>query len=116
MILRPGQVVSYDVPLLAVGEAEGYFFVEKNDLQTAAAGVTIEAVNSTGMIVGTTKTEYDGYFYFDKLPAVDLTLRVQAEAISSINGTHLPVDISLTRDAPTALGLKLLVKHNSGLR
>ena len=116
MILRPGQVVSYDVPLLAVGEAEGYFFVEKNDLQTAAAGVTIEAVNSTGMIVGTTKTEYDGYFYFEKLPAVDLTLRVQAEAISSINGTHLPVDISLTRDAPTALGLKLLVKHNSGLR
>ena len=110
MILRPGQVLSYDVPLVAVGEAEGHLTLLKDGIETPIAGVTIQAIDASGNIIVATKSEYDGYFYFGKLPAIDLTLRVKDEAVKSVKGAHTPMPISLSRSAPTILGLALRIE------
>lgn len=109
MTLRPGQVLAYDVPLLATGEAEGSLFFQKEKIKTPIAGVVIEAINADEKIVATTVSEYDGYFYFTQLPAMPITLRVSPNAMQDVDGTHTPVNIQLSREDPTASGLKLVI-------
>lgn len=109
--LRAGQVLGYDVPLTATGEIEGVMKVANKDLDIPVAGITIEAVNSKGQVVGSTQTEYDGYFYLQDVPAISLKLRVSEIDLESMDGYFQPLGISLSRKSPSRLGLSLTVKR-----
>ena len=109
-MLRPGQVLFYDVPLDIQGEAEGVVKFQKSGHTTPVSRVKIEAVNEHGKIVATTKSEYDGYFYFDNLPATTLNIRAAKTDVEKIGGTTSPITVKLSRNEPIALGITLFIK------
>ena len=107
--VRPGQVLAYDVPLTMRGDAEGILSLRREGLQTSISGVTIEAVTVDNRVISTTRTEYDGYFYFDDLPATELTIRVALDQMTGLNGKSKPAIVKLSRDNPSKLGLELFI-------
>jgi len=102
-------VVAYDIPLTATAEVEGVLILNKDSGEVTVSGVKIQALNTNGQIVGETVSEYDGYFYFDNLPAKSLTILVHPDAVQQTNGRHEPVQVKLSRDNPTALGVRLAI-------
>jgi len=109
MRLRPGQLLNYDVPVSVRGDADGVLKFRKNNIASPVANITIEAIDSEQRVVAIARTEYDGYFYFDDLPATKLSLRVAPQPLAEINGISDGVTIQLTRDNPSALGIELFV-------
>lgn len=107
MTVRPGQVISADVPLTLSGDAEATVILIKGDARMPVAGVLVEAINADGRVVGSAMTEYDGYVYLDGLPVGDLTLRVAQDALEAAGGTADTVDVILTRDEPSAFDAKI---------
>ena len=111
--LRSGQVLSYDVPLTASGEIEGLMKVQNNGLDIPVAGIKLDAVDESGQVVGTTQTEYDGYFYIQDIPAKTLTLQISNKDLTSISGSFEPLTVALSREKPSKFGLLLTVIRES---
>jgi len=109
--LRAGQVLGYDVPLTASGEIEGTILVQNKENTIPVAGITLEAVNEVGQIVGKAKTEYDGYFYLEDIPGQTLTLKISDKDLASIDGNFAPLTVSLSRKYPSKLGISLTIKR-----
>ncbi|MEM1087447.1 MAG: carboxypeptidase-like regulatory domain-containing protein [Pseudomonadota bacterium] len=105
--VRPGQVISADVPLTMSGDAEATVILIRGDARMPVAGVVVEAVNAAGRVIGSAMTEYDGYVYLDGLPVGDLTLRVSEDALKAAGGKADSVNITLTRDEPSAFGAQI---------
>ncbi len=108
--LRPGQVLQYEVPLTATGEIEGTLTVDNGLAPYPVAGIILLAVNKEGQIIGRSRTEYDGYFYLEGIPATDLTLQVSDETLEALQGQFKPVPIGLSRENPSLIGIELSIK------
>lgn len=109
LIVRPGQVLMYDVPLSMRGDAEGTLMLRKNGIQTPVSGVVLEAITEDNRVISTTQTEYDGYFYLDNLPTTALTIRVSEKHMKGLQGVSKPIEIKLSRENPSTLGLSLFI-------
>ncbi len=110
MILRPGKVLSYDVPMYTVAEAEGVLSVNQDGVISPVAGVEIEAIDARGTVVGTAVSEYDGFFYFQSLPMTEITFRLSEAAFQRVGGTLNPITIKPTSENPIAVGVVLNIR------
>lgn len=109
--LRPGKVFYLDYPLAVSAEIDGYITHGEGE-DTMISGLLIEAVDSEGNIIGSTRSEFDGYFFLDGLPASPLYLRVNTESLKKYNLVYKDdVMIDLTRDAPFKFDVMLEVHH-----
>lgn len=70
---RPGVPVTIELPLVAAGEISGTLIRDGGKI---LSGVDLELVDQKGMVVRTTRSEYDGYFLFEFVPYGKYKLRV----------------------------------------
>ena len=81
VVPRPGVAAVVDLPLIGAGVVEG-------TLASAAGatlgGVDLELVDEGGVVVATTRSEFDGYFAFERAPYGRATLRVDPLAAAAI--------------------------------
>ncbi len=108
--VRPGQVVDVAFPLQITGEVEGNLLLKREGVETAVSGVTIQVVADDGRIVGEGRTEFDGYFYIDGVPAGDHQVRVNPDELASVGGASEAVAARISPDEPGVYGLSLLIK------
>ena len=113
MSVRPGQVVDVDVPLTLTGEVEASVTLMNGDTPVPVAGVTVQAVDRDGAVVASATSEYDGYVYLGALPMGEFTIEVAAEALDAFEAGARGVEVKLTRDAPSAFGVRLTIHRNS---
>ncbi|MEM9739366.1 MAG: hypothetical protein AAF829_05815 [Pseudomonadota bacterium] len=111
--LRPGQVLDINVPLTLSGEADGTLVLLKGENEVPVAGVLVQAISAAGNVVGEALTEYDGYVYLDGLPMGQLEIRVSPEALGSVEGRSEAIPIMLTRDEPSAFGVRLAIANHA---
>ncbi len=81
VVPRPGVPAQVDIGLVSSGDIEGAI-VKNGGL--GFEGVDLELVDSAGAVVGTARTDYDGYFLFDGVPYGTYRVRIakaSAEAI-----------------------------------
>ena len=82
VVPRPGVRAQVDIPLVSSGDIEGAI-VKNGGL--GFEGIDLELLDSSGAVVGTARTDYDGYFLFDGVPYGTYRVRIvktSADAIS----------------------------------
>ncbi len=75
VIPRPGVPVMIELPLVSAGEISGNLQREGGKTLN---GVDIELLDTSGRVVKTTRSEYDGFFLFEFVPYGSYKLRVGA--------------------------------------
>ena len=111
-VIRPGQTIDVPIALQPSGDLEGQVSILKGEHTLQTGGVPVEVLDRDGKVVAETLTDFDGYFYLDKLPLRELTVRVPNSALDEAGMVSEDLDISLTADEPSVLGASLTVFIN----
>jgi hypothetical protein len=100
VVPRPGVPAEVEIGLVGAGDVEGAV-VKNGDL--GFEGLDLELVDSTGATVATARTDYDGYFLFDRVPYGTYTIRVaKAAAEAAQVPQELNVKATVSDDEPVA--------------
>ncbi|MBK8376194.1 MAG: carboxypeptidase regulatory-like domain-containing protein [Sphingomonadales bacterium] len=92
---RPGVPMTVELPLVAAGEVSGTLVRSGGRV---AGGIEIELLDRNGRVVKTTKSEYDGYFLFERVPYGQYRLRLAAVTAAIIKAeTTLNAQVELTK-------------------
>jgi hypothetical protein len=94
VVPRPGVSANVEIGLVGGGDVEGAL-VKSGGL--GFEGVGLELVNSSGKVVGTTLTDFDGFFLFERVGYGSYTIRVSKQSaaaakIASDLGIHFVVN------------------------
>jgi hypothetical protein len=81
VVARPGVPARVDIGLVSSGDVEGAI-VKNGGL--GFEGIDLELLDSDGAVVGTARTDYDGYFLFEGVPYGSYTVRVAKESAEAI--------------------------------
>lgn len=74
---RPGVPISVELPLVAAGEISGFLVKEGGKTM---GGLDIELLDKSGRVLRNTRSEYDGFFLFERVPYGQYRLRIGATA------------------------------------
>ena len=97
---RPGIAGKVEIAVVPTGEIEGVLHGLEG---TPVAGVELELIDLSGQVMGTTWTEYDGYFLFQDIPFGRYGLRVATTSAQALGGRpDLPGQGVLSADQPVA--------------
>jgi hypothetical protein len=108
VIPRQGATGKLDIPLVTAGGIEGEVSLTQQNVTDAAPGLTVEMLNAAGDVIATTRSEFDGFFFFERVPLGSYRLRVatsQTKALG-LSGNHLK-DVAISRDKPYPATVKL---------
>jgi hypothetical protein len=100
VVPRPGVPAQVEIPLVGGGDIEGAV-VKSGDL--GFEGLDLELVDPSGKVVGAARTDFDGFFLFDRVPYGNYTIRVAKNSATSakiIADLGLRVQVSV--DKPVA--------------
>ena len=96
---RAGIIADVDIGLVGAGSIEGLLV---KDGGGGFEGVDLELVDASGKAVSTTRSDYDGYFLFDRVAYGHYSIRLAAASASAIHaGVALDAHIVVTGDKPT---------------
>lgn len=83
---RPGLLQFADIPVVRAGELDGtVYLTQANGEERALAFVNLQLVNAIGETVATTKSEYDGFYLFEKVLPGKYKLLVDPEDLRRQN-------------------------------
>ena len=100
VVPRPGIPAQVDIALVGAGDVEGAIL--KNG-GLGFEGVDLEIVNSDGAVVGTTRTDYDGYFLFEGVPYGTYRIRLAKSSADAVGvDADLHLQVTVTDEHPVA--------------
>jgi hypothetical protein len=88
VVPRPGIAAEVDIALVGAGDIEGA--IVKNG-ENGFEGLDLELVDSAGKVVATARTDFDGFFLFERTPYGRYTLRIAA---TSAKAAGVPQDLN----------------------
>ena len=80
-------------PVATVSEVEGHAFFKGVDSHRAVSNVQLQLIAADDTVIASAKTEYDGYFFMEKVPPGSYRLRIDPEQAAKLG-------IQLARDVP----------------
>jgi len=100
VVPRPGVPAEVEIGLVGAGDIEGAL-VKNGGL--GFEGLDLELVDADGAVAATTRTDYDGYFLFERVPYGTYRVRI-AKASADIVGVPaaLNIEATVTDEAPVA--------------
>ena len=106
---RPGVPFTIELPLVSAGEVAGTLKREDGKL---LSGVDMELLDKSGVVVKTTRSEYDGYFLFESVPYGKYSLRIGALSANIVGVKPEVTTIAqLDGDNPTAEVGVVVARH-----
>ena len=100
VVPRPGVAADVEIALVGGGDIEGAL-MKSGEL--GFEGVDLELVDGTGKVVGTARTDFDGFFLFERVAYGKYTLRVSA-SLGRSGKDRADLGVSLDVDAQAAGG------------
>jgi hypothetical protein len=108
VIPRPGAVGKLDIPMVLAGGIEGEISLTQNSETLAVPGVSVELLNASGDVIGNTRTEFDGFFFFERVPVGSYRIRASPSQLKALGiSGNGPVHVGVSREKPYPAGLKL---------
>ncbi len=97
---RPGIAADVEIALVGAGDIEGAVVKDGGE---GFEGLDLELVDAAGKVVATTRTDYDGFFLFERVAYGKYSVRIAAASarIAKI-ATGLGLDAVVNAEAPTA--------------
>jgi hypothetical protein len=80
VVPRPGVPADVEIGLVGGGDVEGAL-IKSGGL--GFEGVKLELVDSSGKVVGSTLTDFDGFFLFERVPYGSYTIRVGKDSAAA---------------------------------
>jgi hypothetical protein len=97
---RPGVPAVIELALTSAGEVDGTLVSSGG---VGLEGVDLELIEAGGRIVSRTRSDFDGFFLFEKVPYGHYAMRIAALSAQAAGlGVALKAAIALDSDAPTA--------------
>ena len=81
IVPRPGVAAEIEIGLVGAGDIEG---VLVKDDGSGFEGLDIELVDATGKVFSTTRTDYDGFFLFERVAYGRYTFRLKADSAAAV--------------------------------
>jgi hypothetical protein len=98
VVPRPGIPAEVQIPLVGGGDIEGAVV---KSAELGFEGLDLELVDSSGKVVATARTDFDGFFLFDRVPYGAYAIRISKD---SATGAKVVADLNLkvqvTADKP----------------
>lgn len=95
---RPGVPANVQIALAGGGDIEGAL-IKSGEL--GFEGVDLELVDSAGKVVGTARTDFDGFFLFDRVAYGSYTLRISASSAAAAKiASDLGIKVEVTGRRP----------------
>ena len=96
VVPRPGVAADVQIALVGGGDVEGAL-MKSGEL--GFEGVDLELVDSSGKLVATARTDFDGFFLFERVPYGAYTVRISKDsAIAAKLIAELGVRLDVTAD------------------
>jgi hypothetical protein len=96
VVPRPGVPAKVEIGLVGGGEIEGAL-VKSGGL--GFEGVTLELVDSSGKVAGSSLTDFDGFFLFERVPYGSYTIRVASSSATAAKiAQELGIRFAITPD------------------
>ena len=89
VVPRPGVPAEVEIGLVGAGDVEGA--IVKNG-GVGFEGLDLELVDSSGVVIATARTDYDGYFLFERAPYGTYTVRIAKE---SAEAARIPQELNV---------------------
>jgi hypothetical protein len=116
VLARPGSAARVDYPIVTTGEIDGTVYLDQDSSITPVSNVSLELVDSSGTVVITVKTAFDGFYLFSKVPPGSYLVRVSPSQLSRLGFVEPPHRrIKLEGNATVISGVDFtLVKAGQG--
>jgi hypothetical protein len=96
VVPRPGVAADVAIALVGGGDVEGAL-IKSGEL--GYEGVDLELVDGSGKVVGTARSDFDGFFLFERVPYGSYRLRVSAASASAAGiASDLDVSVKVTTE------------------
>ena len=96
VVPRPGVAADVAIALVGGGDVEGAL-IKSGEL--GYEGVDLELVDGAGKVVGTARSDFDGFFLFERVPYGSYRLRVSAASASAAGiASDLNVSLKVTTE------------------
>jgi hypothetical protein len=102
VVPRPGRTHLALFPVTTVSEVEGHAFFRSGDSNSAVSNVQLQLIDSKGEVIGSVKTEYDGYFFLEDSPAGDYHIRIEPDQAKKL-GIELAAPVAVKAAASGGL-------------
>jgi hypothetical protein len=98
VVPRPGIAADVEIGLVGGGDIEGAL-MKSGEL--GFEGLDLELVDSGGKVVGNARTDFDGFFLFERVPYGHYLLKVSAAAAKAAKiSTDLGISLDVTPERP----------------
>jgi hypothetical protein len=98
VVPRPGVAADVQIALVGGGDIEGAL-MKSGEL--GFEGVDLELVDAAGKVAGTARTDFDGFFLFDRVPYGSYSVRVSASSATAAKiGADLGIKVQVSPDRP----------------
>jgi hypothetical protein len=98
VVPRPGIPADVEIGLVGGGSVEGSL-MKSGEL--GFEGVDLELIDDAGKVAGTARTDFDGFFLFDRVPYGRYSVRVAAMSAAAAKiAVRLGVELAITPDHP----------------
>jgi hypothetical protein len=88
VVSRPGLVTNVDFPVVAVSDIDGEVtLLQEDGSKRPLAGVPVELVNDKGVVIKTTRTEFDGVYLLSKVIPGTYRLQVASKELEKRHAT-----------------------------
>lgn len=106
---RPGIAADVEIALVGAGDIEGAVVKDGGE---GFEGLELELVDASGKVVASTRSDYDGFFLFERVAFGRYSVRISTESAKIARvGTALGLTAIVDADAPVArLGSAKVVK------
>lgn len=98
VVPRPGIPADVEIGLVAGGDIEGAVV---KSAELGFEGLDLELVDSHGKVTGTARTDFDGFFLFDRVPYGSYTVRIAKDSAAAAKLLpDLGLAVQVTADKP----------------
>lgn len=100
VVPRPGVPAEVDIALVGAGDIEGAI-IKNGGL--GFEGLDLELVDSAGAVAGTARTDFDGYYLFERVPYATYHIRLSKTSAQAAGvSAELGLTATVTDDQPVA--------------
>jgi hypothetical protein len=115
-IPRPGTAPVLDFPVVTSGEIEGTISLHKDQGTTRIANVHLQLLAPDGAVVRDARSEYDGFYLFERVPPGRYNLRVETEQVRLLGLVPPPARaVEIGSEGETVRGVDFLLGGASAI-
>jgi hypothetical protein len=113
VVSHVGAITHIDFPVSLSGDIDGRVKIQINGVDYEASNVELEIADAAGMVIMSTKSSYDGFYFFKAVPYGKYKLRIsndQSQRLGLENNTTY--DIEVHDNFESLSGFNFLIKKN----